>query len=40
MEITKDSFDIIYDPVQKELQVPKIVENGEISKNYVMNKKI
>ena len=37
VEIPKDSFDIINDLVPKELQVPEIVENDEISINYVMN---
>ena len=37
VEIPKDSFDIINDSVPKEPQVPNIVENDEISINYVMN---
>jgi len=37
VEIPKDSFDIINGLVPKESQVPKIVENDEISINYVMN---
>ena len=37
VEIPKDSFDIINGLVPKEPQVPKIVENDEISINYVMN---
>ena len=36
-EIPKDSFDIINGSVLKEPQVPEIVENDEISINYVMN---
>ena len=39
VEIPKDSFDIINDSVPKEPQVPNIVENDEISINYVMNHK-
>jgi len=37
VEIPKVSFDIINDSVPKEPQVPKILENNEISINYVMN---
>jgi len=37
VEIPKDSFDIINSLVPKEPQVPEIVENDEISINYVMN---
>ena len=37
MGIPKDSFDIINDSVPEEPQVPEIVENDEISINYVMN---
>jgi len=37
VEISKDSFDIINGLVHKEPQVPEIVENDEISINYVMN---
>jgi len=37
VEISKDSFDIINALVPKEPQVPEIVENDEISINYVMN---
>ena len=37
VEIPKDSFDIINDSVPEEPQVPEIVENDEISINYVMN---
>ena len=37
VEISKDSFDIINGFVPKEPQVPEIVENDEISINYVMN---
>jgi len=37
VEIPKDSFDIINGSVPEELQVPEIVENDEISINYVMN---
>jgi len=37
VEITKDSFNIINDSVLKEPQVPEIVQNDEISINYVMN---
>jgi len=40
VEIPKYLFDIINDSVPKELQVLEIVENDEISINYVMNKKI
>jgi len=38
MEILIDSFDIINYSVSEEPQVTKIVENHEISINYVMNK--
>jgi len=37
VEIPKDSFDIINDSVPKEPQVPRFVENDDISINYVMN---
>jgi len=37
VEITKNSFDIINDSVREEPQIPEIVENDEISINYVMN---
>jgi len=37
VEIPKESFDIINDSVPEEPQVPEIVENDEISINYVMN---
>ena len=37
MEIPRDSFDIINGSVQEEPQVPEMVENDEISINYVMN---
>ena len=37
VEIPKYLFDIINDLVSKEPQVPEIVENDEISINYVMN---
>jgi len=37
LEIPKDSFDIINYLVPEEPQVPEVVENDEISKNYVMN---
>jgi len=37
VEILKDSFDIINGSVPEEPQVPEIVENDEISINYVMN---
>jgi len=37
VEIPKDSFDIINGSVLEEPQVPEIVENDEISINYVMN---
>jgi len=37
VEIPKDSFDIINGSVPEEPQVPEIVENDEISINYVMN---
>jgi len=37
VEIPKDSFDIINGSVSEEPQVPEIVENDEISINYVMN---
>ena len=40
VEIPKDSFDIINGSVPEEPQVPEIVENDEISINYVMNHKI
>jgi len=36
---TKYSFDIINDSVHKEPQVPKFVENDEISIKYVMEPK-
>jgi len=36
VEISKDSFNIINDLVPEEPQVPEIVENDEISINYVM----
>jgi len=36
VEIPKDSFDIINDSVSKEPQVLEIVENDEISINYVI----
>jgi len=39
VEIPKDSFDIINDSVPEEPQVPEIVQNDEISINYVMNHK-
>ena len=37
VEIPKDSFDIINDLVLEEPQVPEIVQNNEMSINYVMN---
>jgi len=37
VEIPKDSFDVINGSIAEEPQVPKIVENDEISINYVMN---
>ena len=37
VKIPKDSFDIINDLVPKEPQVPQIVQNDEISINYVMS---
>ena len=37
VEIPKDSFDIINGLVLEEPQVPEMVENDEISVNYVMN---
>ena len=37
VEIPKDSFDIINGVISEEPQVPEIVENDEISINYVMN---
>ena len=37
VEILKDSFDIIIGSVLEEPQVLEIVENDEISINYVMN---
>jgi len=37
VEIPKDSFDIINGSVPEEPQVPEMVENDEISINYVMN---
>jgi len=37
VEIPKDSFDIINDSVPEESQVPEIIENDEISINYVIN---
>ena len=40
VKVPKDSFDIINDSVLEEPQVPEIVENYEISINYVMNHKI
>jgi len=40
VKVPKDSFDIINDSVPEEPQVPEIVENDEISINYVMNHKI
>ena len=36
-EIQKYSFDIINDSILEEPKVPEIVENDEISINYVMN---
>jgi len=35
--IPKDSFDITNDSVPEEPQVPEIIENDEISINYVLN---
>ena len=40
VKVPKDSFDIINDSVPEEPQILKIVENDEISINYVMNHKI
>ena len=40
VKISKDSFHIINDSVLEEPQVPEIVQNDEISINYVMNHKI
>ena len=37
MKSQKDSFDIINGSVPEEPQVPEMVENDEISINYVMN---
>ena len=37
VKVPKDSFDIINYSIPEEPQVPKIVENDEISINYVMN---
>jgi len=37
VKISKDSFDIINDLVLEEPQVAEIVQNDEISINYVMN---
>ena len=37
VEIPKDSFDIINCSIPEESQVPEIVENDDISINYVMN---
>ena len=37
MKSQKDSFDIINGSVSEEPQVPEMVENDEISINYVMN---
>jgi len=37
VEVLKDSFDIINGLVPNKPQVPEIVENDEISINYVMN---
>ena len=37
VEIPEDSFDTINHSVLEEPQVPEIVENDEISVNYVMN---
>ena len=37
VEIPKDSFDIINGSVPEEHQVPKIVENYDISIKYIMN---
>jgi len=37
VKISKDSFDIINYSVLEEPQVPEIVQNDEISINYVMN---
>jgi len=38
LEIPRDLFEIINDLVPEESQVPEIVENDEISINYVINK--
>ena len=38
MEIPKDLFHIIKDSVLEEPQIPEIVENDEISINYIMDK--
>jgi len=37
VEIPKDLFDIINGSISEEPQVPEIIENDEISINYVMN---
>ena len=37
VEIPKDSFDIINGSVPEEPQVPEMVENDEISINYIIN---
>ena len=37
VEISKDSLDLINGSVPKEPQIPEIVENDEISINYIMN---
>jgi len=37
VEIPKETLDVINDSVPEEPQVPKIVQNDEISLNYVMN---
>jgi len=37
VKIPKDSFHIINDSILEEPQVPEIVQNDEISINYVMN---
>jgi len=37
VEIPKDSFDIVNGSVQEEPQVPEMVENDEISINYIIN---
>ena len=37
VEILKDSFVIINDSIPKEPQILEIIENDEISINYVMN---